>query len=430
LSSARALALFGGQPITTESRPRWPEIDDRDVDAVVAHLRAGELSAYEVLSGPLFEFEAELRTRFDSEHALLLSSGTAALQSAIFGLGLGPGDEVVAPSVTFPATASIALHFGATVRLADVDSETGNPGVEHLRSAITERTRAVIVAHAWGLPADLPSIVPFLKERGIALVEDAARAFGSRCQGREVGSFGVAGCLSFHELKAVPAGEGGVLLTADRRIYERAIALGHYFRCKDPRHLSLPDLVRFRDSGLGLNLKIHPLAACLARSQLSRLEERLTAMAANRTELADLVAGHPGYAMQQVPPWADRVSHYGFNLHWGSQAEWPSPSIKAIVKALRAEGVIASTAGSPPLFRLPVFRDPDLVGLPGRVVGRLEDSDFPGATAHVASLLRLPTLFSRNPKWVHRYASALDKVYDNREALASWEKSEESAYGS
>ncbi len=424
MGSAGKLALLGGEPITTDSPPRWPEINERDIQAVGAQLQDGELSAYEVVSGPLFEFEAELRARFQSEHALLVGSGTAALQSALFGLGVGPEDEVVAPSITFPGTAAVVLHFGATVRIADVDPDTGNPGIEQLRAVITERTRAVILAHAWGLPADLPEIVPYLNTLGIPLVEDAARAFGTRCMGREVGSLGVTGCLSFHELKAVPAGEGGVLLTQDREIYERAVALGHYFRCKDKLHLSLPALTRYRDSGIGLNLKIHPLAACLARSQLSRLDARLVAMAENRAELAALVAGHPGYRMQQTPPWAERVSYYGFNLHWQPPPEGPAPYVKTVVKALRAEGIKASTAGSPPLFCLPLFREPEMSGLRGRVQGSREGGDFPGATAHVASLLRLPTLFSSNRVWIHRYAAALEKVFDNLAALANWEKAE------
>lgn len=417
------LALVGGTPVVSQRLPRWPEITDADVEAVLHHLRGEEMSAYEVVDGPLFDFERELSERFEVQHALLTASGTAALQSAIFGLGLGVGDEVVVPAITFQATGTVPLHFGLAVRIADVDPESGNPGVDQLARAITSRTRAVVLAHAWGLPAELTVIRPFLERQGIALVEDAARALGSRCGGRYVGSFGVAGCLSFHELKAVPAGEGGVLLTSDRRIYERAVALGHYFRCKSPHHLSLPDLLPYRESSLGLNLKIHPLAACLARSQFSRLDARLDTVSSHRAYLTTRVADVPHVVMQQVPSWADRVSHYGLNLHWRPPHDC-AVSVNTVVKALRAEGVHASTIGSPPLFRMPLFRLGGGPDLPGRVAGPVEDACFPGAMAHAGSLLRLPTLFSPSSDWIDMWVEALHKVTDNLNELQQWERSD------
>lgn len=420
MNNDESLALLGGTPLTQKVPPRWPQIKDQDVDAVVSLLRNDHLSAYEVVDGPLFDFESELRERFDISHALLVSSGTAAIQSAIFGLGIGPGDEVIVPSITFPGAASLPMHFGADVRIADVDPETGNLTVENIREVITDRTRAVMLAHAWGLPADLSGILSLLEEHGIALIEDAARAFGSRCMGREVGSIGAVGCFSFHELKAVPAGEGGLLITPDRRVYERAVALGHYFRSKEQTHMALPDLVPFRDSAFGLNLKIHPMAAVLARSQLTRLDDCLNAMAKNHNHLTALLAGHSEFHMQRIPVWAERVSHYGFNLRLNLE-DRNLPSVRTLVKALRAEGVKASTAGSPPLFELPLFQRPQDAGLPGRVKGAIQKEDFPGASAHHCSLLRLSTMFSEEPAWMEIYAKALDKIFRNIEMLRKWE---------
>jgi len=417
-----SLALLGGPPLTERVLPRWPYIEDQDVQAVLSCLKNDYLSAYEVVDGPLFDFEGELRERFGVEHALLVGSGTAAIQSAIFGLDIGPGDEVLVPSITFPGAAAIPMHFGADVRIVDVDPETGNPTADHIREAISERTRAVILAHAWGIPADLPNILPLLDERGVALIEDAARAFGSRCMDRELGSLGSAGCLSFHELKAVPAGEGGLFLTSQRRVYERAVVLGHYFRSKDRVHLSAPDLARFCESALGLNLKIHPMAAALARSQLVRLDQRLDAMAKNHTHLRERLIGHQEYRLQKVPTWADRVSHYGFNLRLLNDGQ-DLPSVQTLVKALRAEGVKASTAGSPPLFELPLFQRPHETGLLGRVKGTVHKEDFPGAIAHHRSLLRLPSLFFEAPDWIEIYASALSKVFKSADLLKRWENS-------
>jgi dTDP-4-amino-4,6-dideoxygalactose transaminase len=286
---------------------------------------------------------------------------------------------------------------------------------------MTGRTRAVVLAHAWGVPADLTVIVPELNRRRIALVEDAARALGSRCCRREVGTFGIAGCFSFHELKAVPGGEGGLLLTNDRLIYERAVALGHYYRCKEATHLSLPELSEYRESGLGLNYKIHPLGAALARSQFRRLSLNLEAAAGNYADLTARVAGLPGVVVPATPEWADRVSRYGFVLHWRPDPGTVAPTRDTVVMALRAEGVAASAPGNPPLYRLPLFRHPERAGLPGKVAGSCHDFEFPGATAHHASLIRLPTLYEPSPLWVDRFASALEKVVQERENLARWE---------
>lgn len=415
------LALFGGPPAAQHVQPpRWPAIDDDDVAAVVHALRFEELSAYEVEDGPLDEFESALRRRFESPHALLVSSGTAALHSAYFGLGLEPGSEVVVPTSTFPGTAAPLLHLGVDVRFADVDPETGNPSPAHIAAAITPRTSAVVVAHAWGLPADLDGILDVTRRAGVPLVEDCARAFGTRCGDREVGTFGVAGAFSFHEMKAVPAGEGGLLLTPDVGVYERAVALGHYFRSKSPRHLSATPARRFRDTGLGLNLKIHPLAAALARSQLSKLDDRLLDQAAGREKLTRLIEPARGLHLQEAPAWAKRVSWYAFNLLLDT--EHGGPSRDTIVAALRAEGVQAKPAGTPPLHRLPLFGPDEATSLPGRAVGPWDDAALPGAVAHDARLVRLSVVGLKDLDVVEAWADAVVKVASARSALIEWEQ--------
>ena len=431
MSKTKRLALLGGTPLIKETLPKWPQIDEDDVKAVLNTLQNEELSAYEVNSGPLYDFEAELRNRFKTKYALLVGSGTAALQSAIFALSISPGDEVIVPSIGYPGTASVVLHSGATVRFADVDPDTGNPSLENIKREITEHTKAVILAHAWGIPADFQSIIPYLKSRNISIIEDCARAFGSTCNGQEVGTFGDLACFSFHELKAVPAGEGGLLLTNNRDLYERAVALGHYFRCKDPIHLSVSNMSVYCDSGLGLNLKIHPIAASLARSQLNKLDTRLDEMYQNHLQLSKEISKYPYFKMQGKPQWADRISYYGFNFHWLPPKNENYPSVSTLVDAFRAEGLRVSTIGSPPLFQLPLFKNSmtDDAPLLGRASGYIEDKDFPGTIAHANSLLRFPTLFTRNNEWIEKYISVLDKINSNIHELAIWEKENKKSKG-
>lgn len=424
MSNIKKLALVGGEPIVSSPFPKWPIITDQDIDAVVSTLKNEELSAYEVVNGPLYDFEQEICHRFNVKYALLVSSGTAALQSAMFALNLEPHDEVICPTISFPATASIALHFGASVRFVDVDKHTGNPSLDQIKHAITDHTRAVIIAHAWGLAAELKAIAPYLKQRGIVLIEDAARALGGSCDGMDIGTIGDIGCFSFHELKAIPAGEGGVVLTNNRNYYERAVALGHYFRCKEKYHLFSSNLTRYKDSSLGLNLKIHPLAASLARSQFKYLDSRIETLEKNHKLFSDYLDDYPFCSAINKPIWVERAFYYGFNFRWISEQCDYSISLNTIVSAFRAEGIHAAPIGNPPLYQLPLFADSvsNNRPLPGRVVGSIDDYNFPGSVEHAITLCRLPNVVSTNPIWIKYYSDAFEKIFSNLDRLAYWEQ--------
>ena len=425
MNDVKKLALMGGTPVVNEKFPKWPIITDEDVEAVVSTLRTEELSAYEVVDGNLFDFEAELRERFKVKYALLVGSGTAALQSAAYALDLGPGDEVIVPTITFPGTASVFLHTGASVKFVDVDRYTGNPTIEQIKDVISDRTKAVVVAHAWGIPAEVDVMKKYLCEKGIKLIEDSARALGSQCNGVPVGTIGDIGCFSFHELKAIPAGEGGVFLTNNREYYERAIVLGHYFRSKEKYHLSSSSLSKYHESGLGMNLKIHPLAASLARSQFSRLDNRLKYMQINYKKFEQFIFGSKVYDALHIPTWANQISHYGFNFLWNCDNEI-SISLNTIIEALRAEGICASKIGSPPLFQMDLFKDSVHGGpLFGKVCGSINNKDFPGSIMHSKSLCRLPNLYESDSKWCELYIDALEKIERNMDTLYKWEVQQE-----
>lgn len=423
-SNWRKLALLGGEPLVKEEFPKWPEIDKTDVDSVVHTLLHEELSAYEVIDGPLFNFEKELRERFNVNYALLVGSGTAALQSAAFALNIGPGDEIIVPTITFPGTASVFLHFGATVRFVDVDPVTGNPSVETILNSVTSSTKAVVVAHAWGIPVEVDRLYTNLSSKGIYLIEDSARALGSQCNGIGIGTIGDIGCFSFHELKTIPAGEGGLVLTNNREFYERAVAYGHYFRSKEKMHLSTSPLAKYHDTGLGLNLKIHPLAASLARSQFKRLDIRLANMETNHNLFDTYLNGSKYYKSQKKPEWANRISYYGFNFLWDPDENGINVSLDTLIKAFRAEGVHASLIGNPPLFQMNLFKDSVTEGpLPGKVVGSIDDSNYPGSIKHASMLCRFPNIVNENPKWINYYLDVLEKVAINLELLSKWQNS-------
>src|SRR5262249_15115629 len=143
------------------------------------------------------KFEDEFSAFTDSRHAIAVANGTVALHVALVALGIGPGDEVIVPDLTFAATINAVLHCGATPVIVDIDPRTWGMNVEAVRAACSERTRAIIPVHLYGRPAEIGPIVRFAQERNIAVVEDCAEAIGARYQGRVVGQFGDVACFSF-----------------------------------------------------------------------------------------------------------------------------------------------------------------------------------------------------------------------------------------
>ncbi|HEX2433252.1 MAG TPA: aminotransferase class I/II-fold pyridoxal phosphate-dependent enzyme, partial [Gaiellaceae bacterium] len=194
-------------------RLAWPDLGEEELAEVAEVLRSGQLTM-----GPkVSEFEAGLAEACEVEHAVAVSSGTAALHLGVLALRIGPGDEVIVPAYTFPATANVVALAGARPVLVDVDSETMNLRPEAVAEAVTERTRAVLVVHLFGRPARWEELLAAVPD-GVALLEDAAGALGARRAGRPCGGLGRLGCLSFHPRKIVTTGEGGAVTTNEGEI--------------------------------------------------------------------------------------------------------------------------------------------------------------------------------------------------------------------
>jgi dTDP-4-amino-4,6-dideoxygalactose transaminase len=180
--------------------------------------RVGRNAAF-TLGSEVEDFERSFAAYCETEHAAGISSGTQALELALRGLGIGPGDEVIVPTYTFIATAEAVSTVGATPVLVDVDPETALITAEIVESALTPNTRAVIPVHLFGRPVDMDPIVDLCRQRGIAVIEDACQAHGARYKGRRVGSLGDAGCFSFYPTKNLGGwGDGGALVTSDAEL--------------------------------------------------------------------------------------------------------------------------------------------------------------------------------------------------------------------
>lgn len=258
-----------------------------------------------VAQGPRVRaFEEDFARRIGAANSVAVSNCTTALHLALHLLGVGAGDEVVVPSFSFIATANAARFVGAAPVFADVDLGTGNLTVETVEAVLTQRTRAVIVVHQAGVPADTRSLYALLEPRGIAVVEDAACAIGSTLYGQPVGTDVDLAAFSFHPRKLVTTGEGGMLVTRRPEWAARARRLrehGMSISAAD-RHAS-GSVAPEQYVEMGFNFRMTDVQAAIGRVQLTRLE----AMVARRRELAAhyrrLLADLPGLQMVADPPW-------------------------------------------------------------------------------------------------------------------------------
>ncbi|MEV4731944.1 DegT/DnrJ/EryC1/StrS family aminotransferase [Saccharopolyspora sp. NPDC049426] len=409
------LALNGATPVLNRPLPHlaWPPIKPATTAAVIAQL-ATTVSIPD-RSGIIAELEDKLAAYFGVRHAVLTSSGTAALHSAYAALGLHDGHEVLAPAYTFHATASPLFHLRASPVLVDCDP-LGNLDPDAAEAAITPRTRAIAVTHLWGVPAQIERLRALADRYGLALIEDASHAAGATVSGRKVGSFGDLAAISMNGPKPLSAGEGGIVLTNDDELYYRVLLHGQYNkRCRAEIPAEHP-LHRYAVTGTGLKLRIHPLAAALAAEQLPRLDDYL---AGRRTLAEKMRARLRGLAGLTVPEPPNDVAPSWYALaiqHHPEQCD--GIPTHRVVEALQAEGVDVDQPGSTrPLSDHPLFNAPN-PAFPNLPEGwpRYRPGQFPIADALHRHTLKLPVPHD-DDALTEDYLTAFTKIWTHRHEL-------------
>ncbi|NEC19617.1 DegT/DnrJ/EryC1/StrS family aminotransferase [Streptomyces parvus] len=410
------LALHGGSPTLPETHEFvWPRLTDRHKDAVNALLDRTELSYYG-REGESEVLEGMWSRRLGGRHTLALTSGTAALHSAFYALGAEPGAEVICPTNTFLATLMPLVQTGATPVLADAEEDTGNIDPASIRAAITERTVGIVVTHLWGHPCDMGEIMKIAEQHGLWVVEDCSHAHGATYEGQEVGSIGDAAAISFQSAKLVFAGQGGLFAARDREIFERAVLLGH-FRVRAQQDCTT-DLSRYASTGFGLNYRMHPLAAAIARVSTEDMDELITQRHARLDRLTERLSTIPGLKTPVTRPGCHRGAYYGYKLRLSD--EWLSVPMPRLVSALQAEGLDVHKPGSAPLHTTAFFTDETVPVFQSHEVPRrrYKQGDFPTAERVWSQSLSLPTFtFPDEAPVVEAYADAFEKVYANLASL-------------
>jgi dTDP-4-amino-4,6-dideoxygalactose transaminase len=279
-----------------------PWLDEDEVEAATAVIRSNW-----ILQGPqVAEFERLVADYCGTRHAVAVSSCTAALHLALVALDIGPGDEVICPSLSFIATANAVRHAGATPVFADVDEDTYNLDPDAARAVLTPRTRAILVVHQVGLPADLDRFLALATEHGVRIIEDAACALGSRYKGRPIGGHAGLACFSFHPRKIITTGEGGMITTNDAALTEKLQLLRQH-------GMSVPVAARHGSAKviledypfLGYNYRMTDLQGALGVAQMQKLD----AIVARRRHLGQrydaALAGHPWLRPPVIPDYAE-----------------------------------------------------------------------------------------------------------------------------
>jgi len=327
------LALHGGRPARPALLPYgWQAIDEDDVQAALAVLRGGRLT-----TGPrVAEFERAVAAAVGAAHAVAVSSGTAALHAAAFAGGIGPGDEVIVPALTFAASANAVLYQGGIPVFADVRGDTLNVDPADVAARLTGRTRAIVAVDYAGQPADLDALGALARDRGLALIEDAAHALGAEYRGRRVGALADLTAFSFHPVKHITTGEGGLVTTASRELAARLRRFRNHgleteYGERHERGDEYSPMVE-----LGYNYRLTDLQCALGLSQLARLEQFLKRRAELAQRYRTELAGQPGLLLPALAP---DVRHAWHIFPVLLQPERLRADRRTILAALRAENI-------------------------------------------------------------------------------------------
>jgi perosamine synthetase len=318
-------------------------IDEGDVDAVVQALRSDWIT-----QGPrIAEFERQLAERCGAAYAVAFASGTAALHAACAAAGIGTGDEAITTPLTFVATANAVVYCGGTPRLADIEAETLNLDVRTVEPLVTARTRAILPVDFAGQPADLDAVLAVARRHGLLVIEDAAHALGATSRGRPVGAVADMTVLSFHPVKHVTTGEGGMVVTQDAGLAERLRTVRHH-------GIVQPDPARpwlYEVATLGFNYRITDLQCALGSSQLRKLDGWLTRRRSLAARYRTALAAVPGVAVPSIRPDVEHAWH----IFVVRLTEAAGATRDEVVARLRAAG-IGATVHYPLVHLHPYYR--------------------------------------------------------------------------
>jgi dTDP-4-amino-4,6-dideoxygalactose transaminase len=393
------LAIFDGPKAMNREAPRWPFFDDTDRRALDAVLESQTWGGYH-------ESVKELERRFAEFHhaayGIAVANGTVSLEIALMASDIKPGDEVIVPPITFVASATAVARVGAVPVFVDIDAQTLNLNPDLVEKSLTERTRAIIGVHFAGHPIDLDRLVELCRQRNLTLIEDCAHAHGAQWHDQRVGSFGSFGSFSFQASKNMTAGEGGMLITNDADLAERAHAISNQGRRTGGQW--------YEHQTLGTNARITGFQSVLLLNQLNRLPQQLETRMKRAARLREALTKIDG--LSPTPEILDeRVSVHGYHLFSMrfDSALWRGATRDSVIAALQAEGVPVSAGYPHPIYRNELFQHHATVVHP-----------CPEAELYCQTSMWLPhNALLADEDWIDELVSAIEKVQSSADTLVT-----------
>lgn len=279
--------------------PSWPQAGERETELLRLVLESPHWGGFHPF---VAEFEQSFAAYQHSAFGISAFNGTVTLEAALLALGIGSGDEVIVPAISFVSTATAVSRVGATPVFVDIHSQTFNIDPERIAKAVSGKTKALLAVHFGGAMCDMPALARICREYGLLLIEDAAHAHGSEWNGKRAGSFGVAGSFSFQNGKVLSAGEGGMLVCSDQ---ELAATIRSFANCG-----RVPGQSLYQHETLGTNLRMTAFQSAVLLAQFERLPQQITTRTENARLLKTLLEDVEEIAWQQEPEGATQNSFY------------------------------------------------------------------------------------------------------------------------
>ncbi len=321
--------------------PSWPQAGEREAELLRMVLESPQWGGFHPF---VAEFEQSFARYQHSTFGISAFNGTVALELALAVLGIGPGDEVIVPAISFISTASAVARLGATPVFVDIEEHSFNLDPQRIREAVSSRTKAVLAVHFGGVMCDIAAISDLCCDHNLLLIEDAAHAHGSEWNSRRAGSFGLVGSFSFQNGKVLSSGEGGMLVTSKEDIAEKARSIANCGRITGSSFYHHPRL--------GTNFRLTGLQAAVLLAQFERLNEDITVRTANARLLKAALRDVEEIAWQPELPEVTRNSHY---LLLGRLRAGAAVSRDEFHRRLAAAGVPSTPFYPHTLYENPAF---------------------------------------------------------------------------
>ncbi len=427
------LALLGGKPAidpneVPKALMRWPIITQEDEEAALDVIRNNKFSGTDIT----IQFENEVAEWLGVKHAIAFCNGTMSLAAAMFGIGLGAGDEIICPTKTYWASITHAANLGATAVFCNINEKLSMDPAD-MERCITPRTKAIMVVHYIGYPCDMDAIMAIAQKHNLKVIEDVSHAQGGLYKGKRLGTFGDVGAMSMMSGKSFAAGELGMLVTNDRRVYERAMAYCHYERNNEKYIQECVELKPYMHISLGgYKGRANQLCTAMGRVQLKYYDERCATIRKAMNYFFDQLEKLPGI----YPIRVDETSGSNMAGFYSPHARYCSEELDGLpvdlfCEAIRAEGIKCRPGGNFCLHTHNLFKtfDPNHAGKAARFYHNDRNPaelDEPCRPSEAIQCFSVPWFIRPDKEWIDRYVAAYRKVIENRMQLREVTASAES----